>query len=110
MDATQLKTILAVAEALQHDPTDAEVGRIDMPEQVIIRTVTHYYTGRVTRRDAMFVELDDASWVASTGRWSDALRTGTLDEVEPFPNRVLVALGAIVDVAEWVHPLPRERK
>jgi hypothetical protein len=54
--------------------------------------------------------LADAAWIADTGRWSTALATGRLHEVEPYPGEGLciVSRAAIVDVAVWDHPLPRE--
>ena len=77
---------------------------------VLIRTVTMIQVGRVVSMDERFVELADASWVADTGRFSAALTTGSLSEVEPFPAGCLVGVGAIVDVAPWPHPLPRTVK
>lgn len=82
--------------------TDIPVG-----ESVIIRTVTHYFTGRVVAESDRWIALDDAAWVADTGRFAEALRMGTLSEVEPYPGPCLVAVGAVVDVAPWPHELPR---
>jgi len=76
----------------------------------LIRTVTMTELGRLVRvTDTDFV-LEDASWVADTGRFAAALKDGTLSEIEPFPNEAIVSRGAIVDGAEWVHPLPRQAK
>ena len=78
---------------------------------VMIRTVTNYFTGRVAAISASWIVLEDAAWVADTGRWATALESGTLSEVEPYPaGRVYVARGAIVDVCAWSHPLPREQR
>lgn len=77
---------------------------------VIVRTVTHYYTGRIIAIRDGFMTLADAAWIADTGRWSDALCTGKLNEVEPYPGVVHISLGAIVDYSPWQHPLPREQK
>lgn len=79
-------------------------------EKVFIRTVTMYHTGKVVAVLDGFVTLSDAAWVADTGRFSDALRTGELSEVEPVEGLVRVSLGAIVDVFEWNHELPRLQK
>ena len=85
---------------------------IEPGEAVLIRTVTHYYTGRVAGIDDRWIALEDAAWVASTGRWANALATGALDEVEPWPDgdTVLVALGGVIDVSPWRHALPRATK
>lgn len=75
---------------------------------VIIRTVTHIYTGRLTAVDGGLLLLQYAAWIGDTGRWAHALSTGTLDEVEPFPDGLVgVGAGAIVDISVWAHPLPR---
>lgn len=78
---------------------------------VFVRTVTHYYTGRVLDFDTRTLLLEGAAWVAETDRWADTLRTGKLREVEPFPEGVVyVAMGAVVDICDWSHPLPRGQK
>jgi len=79
-------------------------------QSVMIRTVTHYYTGRIIALTPHEVVLDEAAWIADTGRFSVAMATGVLDEVEPYPDGVSVMRGAIVDCAPWNHPLPREMK
>jgi hypothetical protein len=81
--------------------------------KVFVRTVTHYYTGRIDNSTNVphgFLMLEDAAWIADTGRWHHALSTGELNEVEPFPDGVLVAIGSIVDVSPWNHELPSKVK
>lgn len=77
---------------------------------VLIRTVTHYYTGRIALLTDTEIVLDDAAWIAETGRFADALKSGTFDEVEPYVGPVSVNRGAIVDVTHWTHDLPRGQK
>lgn len=78
----------------------------------LIRTVTMYYVGRVTKVGDTHIVLSDASWVADTGRYSTALAKGpdALVEVEKYPDDVIVFAGALVDAAEWPHALPTESK
>ena len=78
-------------------------------KNVLVRTVTHYYTGKLASCEA-WMKLDDAAWIADTGRFSDALKNGNLNEVEPYPGSCFVSAGAVVDVSEWAHELPRTRK
>lgn len=87
-----------------------EDHQLPVGEKVIVRTVTMYYTGRLVKVSKTDIILDSAAWVASTGRWSHALRTGELDEVEPFPGGTVVTRAVIVDVTLWPHELPREVK
>ena len=77
---------------------------------VFIRAVTHYYTGRLVAITPDAFVLADAAWIADTGHWGTALKAGSLREVEPYPGRCYVMRGAIVDMCEWTHALPREQK
>ena len=77
-------------------------------QAVLIRTVTHYYTGWISRIDSRWIELDDAAWIADTGRFADVFSRGPA-EVEPYPGRCWIAVGAVVDVAPWPLDLPRKQ-
>ena len=78
-------------------------------KNVFIRTVTNYHTGRLVSC-AQFLHLEEAAWIADTGRFADALGTGDLAEVEPYPADCWIAAGSVIDISEWQHPLPRTRK
>ncbi len=79
---------------------------------VIIRTVTMHYTGHVVDVDDRWIHLADAAWIANSGRWSQALATGSLSEVEPYPDGAVIRIGvgAVVEVAPWGLTLPRDLK
>jgi len=67
-----------------------------------IRTVTLYYVGRLIAIDEQDFTLDQCAWVADTGRFSEALRTGKLAEVEPYPDGpVKVGRGGYIDASIW---------
>ena len=84
---------------------------IRVGNQVFIRTVTMYHTGRIVAILKDHLVLEDAAWIGwSAGRLHDILRTGVITDVEPFPNPVAVGLGAIVDVTDWPHALPQAQK
>lgn len=83
---------------------------LEIGKQYLIRTVTLYYTGRVAEITDCDVVLEDAAWIAETGRFHDALKTGELLEVEPFVKPVGISRNVIVDFTQWSHPLPREQK
>ena len=78
-------------------------------KNVFIRTVTFYYTGRLVSVTD-WLHLESAAWIADTGRFSDAMKNGTLNEVEPFPADCWIAAGSVIDISEWKHELPRTRK
>jgi hypothetical protein len=68
----------------------------------LVCTVTRYLLGRLEHVGDHEIVLSDCAWVADTGRFSEALRTGKLSEVEPYPDGpVIVGRGAIVDASEW---------
>lgn len=79
-------------------------------ECYLIRTVTMAYTGRLVSITDTDLVLEDAAWIADTGRYHVALAEGALNEVEPYPGRVIVGRGGLIDAAPWSHPLPREAR
>lgn len=101
----KLKLIAAILGSDCAGSTESE-SAFKKGEKVFIRTVTHYLTGRVVEQRGGFVFLEDAAWIADTGRFHDALKFGKFNEVEPALTPVRVSLGSIVDVYEWSHELP----
>lgn len=79
-------------------------------KKYLIRTVTHYYTGRLVSVFRQELVLEDAAWIADTGRFATAIKSGKLNEVEPMSGRVVVGRGAIIDASIWEHSLPNAQK
>lgn len=75
-----------------------------------IRTVTMHHIGIVEEVFDKEIKMSGVSWIADSGRLYDALNTGSLNEVEPFLDDVIVGRGAIVDATFWRHDLPRKQK
>ena len=74
---------------------------------VFIRTVTMNFTGRLVAVHTGELVIDGAAWIADSGRFSAALATGTMNEVEPYPEGpVVVSRAALIDVSAWNHTLP----
>jgi hypothetical protein len=73
------------------------------------RTVTYHLVGRVERIVGSWAVLRDASWVADSGRFMQAIKTGVLSEVEPVGD-ALLNLDTVTDAFPWKHPLPTEQK
>jgi hypothetical protein len=83
--------------ATKKKATDWQIGKM-----YFIRTVTLYYVGRLIAIDAQDFTLDQCAWVADTGRFSEAMRTGKLNEVEPYPDGpVKVSRGGYIDACIW---------
>lgn len=84
--------------------------KMKVGDAVIIRCVVYHYIGRVESITQDEVELSSASWLAESARWSETLKTGKVNEVEPYPDWVVIARQSIMDYAPWVHELPTEPK
>lgn len=82
----------------------------EIGKKYFIRTITHYLTGRVVYVTDQEIVIEDAAWIADTGRYSNALENASLKEVEPYPDgNVIVGRGAVIDACEWKHDLPRKQ-
>lgn len=79
-------------------------------ENYFIRTITHHYTGKLIRITSKELVLEDAAWIADDGRFMNAIKDGTLNEIEPYQDDVVIGRGAILDATIWRHKLPREQK
>lgn len=73
------------------------------------RTVTYHSVGEVKKIVGRFAYMKNASWVADSGRFMNAIKDGTLDEVEPVGD-TFINLDTVVDFFPWKHSLPKEQK
>jgi hypothetical protein len=104
----QAKELAALFGSAPTPATDNSAWEIGQP--YLIRTVTMIDTGRVVAVTPLEIILEDAAWIADTGRFSDAVEKATFGEVEPFPDgRVILGRGAIIDAVK-IKTLPRSRK
>jgi hypothetical protein len=79
-------------------------------DAVLIRTVTMIDIGRVKAVGRDWISLEDGGWVADTGRFSEMLTSGKLNEFERAPSWFVVGRGAICDAFPWLHELPKVTK
>ena len=93
----------------QEEKTDISSMEDLVGKKLFIRTVTYHAVGKVEKIIGNFLELSGASWVADSGRFSNAIKNGTLEEVEPI-GTYFVNAQTIVDFIPWVHDLPTEQK
>jgi len=83
-------------KVVSNDNSAWEVGSI-----YLIRTVTMSDTGRLVSVTPQELVLEEAAWIADTGRFSDAVKKAEFGEVEPFPDgKVIIGRGAIVDAVK----------
>lgn len=89
----------------QLSTTPWEIGSI-----YLIRTVTMIDTGRLVAVTEHELVLEEAAWIADTGRFADALKKAEFNEVEPFPTgQVIVGRGALIDAVK-IASAPRSQK
>ncbi len=91
----------------------AEVAVANCPftigQSYFIRTVTYHLVGRVKAIVGTNLILESASWVADSGRFMQAIKNGTLNEVEPVGDAI-VNMTSYTDAFPWNHALPETQK
>lgn len=92
----EIGSLLGKTTAIEDCPF--EVG-----ENYLIRTVTFTLTGKIKSKTNAFLVLQDADWIADTGRFSTSLENqDNFSEIEPFKNDAIVSKGSIVDATKIV--------
>lgn len=100
----KLKDQLGVGEFKEINELKDMIGK-----KFFFRTVTYHLTGKVKKVIGSILELEDAAWIADSGRFSDALKTGKLNEVEPC-GVAFINVSSLTDFFPWKHSLPTEQK
>lgn len=103
-EARQIAALFGTASGAQPDNA-WELGKI-----YLIRTVTMIDTGRLVAITPQELVLEDAAWIADTGRFAQAVAKAEFGEVEPFPaGRVIIGRGSIIDAVQ-ITLAPRSQK
>ena len=106
----EIKALLGNESNTDSKPTyDAYAAKYLVGRKKFFRTVTYHVLGRVVEVVDGVAILEDASWVADSGRFMDFLKKGVADEVEPT-GRHEVHLATVVDSFDWDHELPKSQK
>ena len=105
------ETYEKLKDQLLADSSFKEINKLEdmVGEKFFFRTVTYHLTGKVKKVMGTILELEDAAWIADSGRFSDALKTGKLNEVEPC-GVAFVNVNSLTDFFPWIHKLPTEQK
>ena len=102
-EAREISALFQTGNSATHQPY--EIGK-----NYLIRTVTMIDTGRIVMVTPQEIVLEDAAWIADTGRFADALKSCDFSEVEPFPaGRVIINRGAVIDAVQ-IKALVRSQK
>ena len=99
-----IKSQLSESESMDISSLQDLVG-----QSFFIRTVTYHLTGKVKKIIGNMIILENAAWIADSGRFMNAIKEGKVNEVEPVGD-ALVNLNAITDMFPWRHKLPDTQK
>lgn len=102
MNLNELLNLLTRLKNVQQTTKDHP---LEIGTNYFIRTVTHYYTGRLDAIVGDWLVLTNASWIADTGRFHDFLKEGKCNEYESFIDSVRIPISSIIDVTKWKHNL-----
>lgn len=110
----ELQELDELSKKVETKKSDLQYKKMEVPFKVgdayFIRTVTYFATGRVKAIVGQFLVLNEAAWIADTGRFSDAIAKGVMNEIEPVEVDMFVNISSITDAFPWGHKLPREKK
>lgn len=101
---------LSLASATIESIADTSSAPVEIGKSYLFRTVTHIEVGKVKSVHGNFITLEQASWIADTGRYHDCLAKGVFNEVEPYPETTTINAASLINYAPWSHALPTEQK
>lgn len=103
------ETYEKIKDQLQDEET-TDISSYDglIGHNFFFRTVTYHLIGKVTKRIGLFLQLEEASWIADSGRFMNAIKEGSLNEVEPV-GQAFLNLESVTDFFPWKHKLPTEQ-
>lgn len=105
-----VQEVIEVVRALQTPQVKQSTFPAKVGDTVFIRTVTLYYTGKISEIKGEWITLTEAAWVADTGRFHQFLTEGKCNEFEGIPEHVSIPTGSIIDVIPWRHALLKGQK
>lgn len=110
----QIKKLLTELESSDEKTVSLELTQPEMPFKIgqayFIQTVTLYYTAKISDIVGKFLILDECAWIADTGRFMDAVKKGTFNEVEPMPNSIILNSDSIIVATPIDFKLPKDQK
>ena len=105
MTLGELKEIQSIIGGQKSQKHPFKIG-----EKYFIRTATYFQLGRLKEISEKWLVLEEASWIADTGRFYEFLKDGKCNEYESFQEPVFIPLDSIIDVTIWKHDLFKGNK
>lgn len=111
LDELTLGQIKEIKELLGTGQTKQNHG-YPVGKNVIVRTVTMIFTGKLDQVTDTDLVLTQCSWIPETDRYADFVASGKVNECEPYPDDLPVYInrGALLDMCELKTTLPRSQK
>lgn len=105
------ETYQKLKEQLLADGDFKEINALSdmVGEKFFFRTLTYHLTGKVKKIIGSILELEDAAWIADSGRFMQCIKDGVLNEVEPV-GKAFLNIQSVTDFFPWKHKLPTEQK
>ncbi len=109
------KLVTKLLKLVLEDENNLTETPFEVGESYFIRTVGYFFVGTVEGLFGKFLIMKDISCVFDTGRYSDAVKDGKLEElsaseIEPLPNGTGIAIESITDFSPWNYKLPKKQK
>lgn len=79
-------------------------------EKYVVRTMVYHIIGELREVTETDLYFEPAAWLAVGTRMSHMLKTGDVDEVEPFIHGAWVSRASVCDWTPWQHAIPTEAK
>lgn len=110
LSVNDLRELLASMQSEVNCSITSETKRpFEVGMQIFARTVTYHVTGRIKAIVGDWATLEDAAWIADSGRFSSALEKSEFEEVEPYPRDVYLNLSTVTDITT-IAKLPKVAK
>ena len=99
----RLSAVLALLRQLAERDSRAPIQRV--LQAYFFRQINFHMVGRVAEVQGNWLRLEDAAWIADSGRFNEFIRTGSASEVEPV-GVAYVNVEHVSDAEPWPHTLP----
>lgn len=110
----ELNELEELEKKVEGKKSKQEYRSLEVPFKIgnayFIRTVTYFALGKLKAIVGQFLVLEEAAWVADTGRFSDFMAKGIVNEVEPVEVDMFVNINSITDAFPWNHKMLRAVK
>jgi hypothetical protein len=107
-------SVAALTEVVHGFVSDQRRELLQVGEAYLVRTITHYFIGKLTEITPYTLKLENVAWIgqiggdSETGRWDYLLKNGVPSggRYEVYDAPEYISRLAVIDCAEWNHKIP----